>query len=506
MFWRRMVGRYNRSVPASDRHEASGSRLLIAERFVAPCARLAQVVLPLDVIARALPERLRLIVATCEGVPPQQREATFSTPAIAEGGFLRLSFSPIEAEAGTTFVIGALDTTAIDDEPDDTDVTLVRAAASEREPIVLECGGVMPVSLVAADHEPEILLRDDRAITATLTGRIASAISTAHWLDAFWCDASGIYLKGWVHAYENRVRVLQFEAAGHSVRVDQFSDRPDLLTHYPEYEHVRHAGFAVYLPAAAGHPVTMTIETDRGSTRVPFQLPDGPLPAWPVDPSDGDDVTPTLRRFATLINAEGGPIVQIGSRTPPGVDPVPPRALFATKITGLDIHPGCHVDLVGDAHVLSRFLRPGSLAAVLSMSLLEHVQAPWVIAAEINRVLRPGGLVYHHAPSAWPAHAQPNDFWRFSAEGLKSLFGSATGFEVIEASDSGRAAMIPTPQWRKGFLEMPTIPLFGMAEILARKVRDLEPGEVAWPMAGADASRAQRYPVDGLRPGPADRS
>ncbi|MGA8810058.1 MAG: methyltransferase domain-containing protein [Thermoanaerobaculia bacterium] len=488
-------------MPAPVPHLHSGSRLLIAERFVAPCALLTHVLLPLDVIARSAPARLRLVVATGDGVAPQQRVVTLSSPPIEAGALLRLAFAPLEAGAGATFVIGALDTASATRDEDDFDVAMVRAAAAGREPIVLECGGPLPpIPAPGNTDAPEILLPDEQAITATLTGRPSTTIPTAHWLDVFWCDASGIYLKGWVHAFENRIRQLQFESAGHCVRVEGFFERPDLLVHYPQYDHVRHSGFAAYLPAPAGHPVTMVVETDRGTARVPFPLPDGPLPAWPVSESDGDEVSPTLRRFAALINREEGPILQIGSRTPPGVDPVPPRTLFARKVIGLDIHPGCHVDLVGDAHVLSRFIRPRSMGAVLSMSLLEHVHAPWVVAAEINRVLRPGGVVYHHAPGAWPAHAQPNDFWRFSAEGLSSLFGSAAGFEVIEACDSGHAAMIPAPQWRKHFLEMPATPLFGMAEIVARKVRDLEPGEVAWPLSGADASRAQRYPLDGLRP------
>ena len=175
-------------------------------------------------------------------------------------------------------------------------------------------------------------------------------------------------------------------------------------------------------------------------------------------------------------------------------------------MTGLDIHPGHCVDLVGDAHCLSGFLREGSFDAVVSGSVLEHLQAPWLFAAEINRVLKPGGLVYHEAPGAWPAHAQPNDFWRMSAEGLRVLFGPESGFEVLDAQDSGMAAMIPSPQWRQHHLAMPTVPTFAMAEILARKVEDIPPGAVAWPLrAGASAERARRYPVAGLRVAPEPR-
>jgi SAM-dependent methyltransferase len=217
-----------------------------------------------------------------------------------------------------------------------------------------------------------------------------------------------------------------------------------------------------------------------------------------------------LRRFVELANAHGGRVLQIGARSAARHAPAPPRPLLRGPVVGLDIHPGCCVDLVGDAQRLSHFCRERSFEAVVSASVLEHLQAPWLVAAEINRVLEIGGLVYHQAPTAWPAHAQPNDFWRMSADGLRVLFGPECGFEVLEARDFAVAAMIPSPQWRSEHLAMPTVPTFATAEILARKVRDIQLGAVAWPLrADAGEARARRYPVSGLRlapPPPGDPS
>ncbi|HYG61079.1 MAG TPA: class I SAM-dependent methyltransferase, partial [Thermoanaerobaculia bacterium] len=304
--------------------------------------------------------------------------------------------------------------------------------------------------------------------------------------------------------YEHRVRALRVESAGRSARVEAFTDRPDLLNHYPEHEHVRHGGFAVYLACPPGHPVVLTLETDGGAASFPLRLPEGPLPPWPR--SDDFDLgeSPLLRRLAELVNARGGRdsrLLQIGARTPSGTEPIPRRHLLQGRVIGLDIHPGLKVDVVGDAHRLSTFLRAGSVDAVLSASVLEHLQAPWLLAAEINRVLKPGGLVYHQAPGAWPAHAQPNDFWRISAEGLRVLFGPENGFEILDARDSGPAAIIPGPEWREGFLDMPTVPAYATSEILARKVAEVQPGAVAWPLAtGESETRSRQYPVAGLRP------
>jgi hypothetical protein len=136
---------------------------------------------------------------------------------------------------------------------------------------------------------------------------------------------------------------------------------------------------------------------------------------------------------------------------------------------------------------------------VASSSVFEHLAAPWVAAAEINRVLRIGGTVHHDTPYAWPAHSEPNDFWRFSADGLRELFGPATGFEILSAANIGRMTMVPEPNWRSGYLNMPTVPAFGGAAIVARKVREIDDAAVVWPVdTGESARRARTYPVAGV--------
>jgi SAM-dependent methyltransferase len=280
--------------------------------------------------------------------------------------------------------------------------------------------------------------------------------------------------------------------------VDTFTGRPD----------PRQSGFAVYLACPPGHPVSLTLETDAGPASFPFPLPEGPLPRWPEESGSegGLGTSPMLQRFVDFANSQGERgafVLQVGARTPAGLAGMPPRPLLRGPVIGLDIHPGFRVDLVGDAHFLSRFVRPGSFDAVVSGSVLEHLQAPWLFAAEVNRVLKVGGLSYHIVPGAWPAHAQPNDFWRMSADGLRALFGPECGFEVLDAHDSDPAALMPGLSWRHLHLDMPTLPTYTMAEILVRKVAEIEPGAVAWPLqTDASAERSRQYPVAGLRVAP----
>jgi SAM-dependent methyltransferase len=486
--------------------------LLISERFLSPVARLSGVDLPLDVVARRPVARLRVVLLPEAGEGDgavDDRSLTLSNPDLHPEESLRLEFTPFDAPAGTAFLLGVLDLSGEAEAGESwpqiaNDLQALRAATSGRPPIVLACRG-------GSDSAVPDLLTDERGMAAfRLGGAAPSGVRVAHGLDAFWCDAHGLFLRGWVHAHEHPVRALEIECAGRSARVDTFTDRPDLLAHYPEHEHVRRAGFALYLACPPGHPVSLTLETDGGPARFPLPLPEGPLPRWPEASGFGGGlgVSPLLQHFVDLTNSHGsrgGRVLQIGARTPAGLAGMPPRPLLRGPVIGLDIHPGFRVDLVGDAHFLSHFLRRRSFDAVVSGSVLEHLQAPWLFAAEVNRVLKVGGLVYHLVPGAWPAHAQPNDFWRMSAEGLRALFGPECGFEVLDAQDNEPAAMIPAPSWRRDHLDMPTLPAFAMAEILARKVAEIPDGAVAWPLGeGASAERSRRYPVAGLRvaPGP----
>ncbi len=59
---------------------------------------------------------------------------------------------------------------------------------------------------------------------------------------------------------------------------------------------------------------------------------------------------------------------------------------------------------------------------ILSFDVFEHIDRPWLAAAEIRRLLRPGGVTVHSTLFSWRYHPCPIDYWRYTAEGLKSLF------------------------------------------------------------------------------------
>jgi uncharacterized protein YbaR (Trm112 family) len=97
----------------------------------------------------------------------------------------------------------------------------------------------------------------------------------------------------------------------------------------------------------------------------------------------------------------------------------------------IDIIPENQPDIVGDLHAIP--LRDASVDTVVSIAVLEHTRYPWVVAQEFYRVLKPGGFGVIAVPFLQPQHACPNDFVRFTENGLIEL-AKYVGFEVVETA------------------------------------------------------------------------
>ena len=70
------------------------------------------------------------------------------------------------------------------------------------------------------------------------------------------------------------------------------------------------------------------------------------------------------------------------------------------------------------------------LDAVITQGVLEHVPDLPATLAEIDRVLRPGGLVYREIPFIQGFHGSPGDYRRFTLTGIGEL---APGYGVLDA-------------------------------------------------------------------------
>ena len=69
--------------------------------------------------------------------------------------------------------------------------------------------------------------------------------------------------------------------------------------------------------------------------------------------------------------------------------------------------------------------------SVISNQVFEHVFNPDKFMLELNRVLKPGGMLLITVPFVWDEHDQPHDYARYTSFALESILNKH-GFEVIE--------------------------------------------------------------------------
>lgn len=96
------------------------------------------------------------------------------------------------------------------------------------------------------------------------------------------------------------------------------------------------------------------------------------------------------------------------------------RPLFAGKTyVGCDMRPGQGVDQVLNLHHLE--LADATVGTAICMDTLEHVEYPRQAIGELHRVLQPNGVLILSSVMNFPIHGYPNDYWRFTPEGFRSL-------------------------------------------------------------------------------------
>jgi len=93
------------------------------------------------------------------------------------------------------------------------------------------------------------------------------------------------------------------------------------------------------------------------------------------------------------------------------------RHLYPNAI-GADMLPGDGVDVVHNFEE-GPF---GEFSHVECISVMEHSKAPWLLARNIEDSLIEGGSLFLSVPFVWRFHGYPNDYFRFTVEGVKCLF------------------------------------------------------------------------------------
>lgn len=88
----------------------------------------------------------------------------------------------------------------------------------------------------------------------------------------------------------------------------------------------------------------------------------------------------------------------------------------------IDLFAQPGVDVVTDAEALP--FPDNTFQRVECDAVLEHVRRPERVMSEIQRTLRPGGVVHVVVPFCHPFHAFPADYRRFTIEGVEEIAGA----------------------------------------------------------------------------------
>jgi len=149
-------------------------------------------------------------------------------------------------------------------------------------------------------------------------------------------------------------------------------------------------------------------------------------------------VKPSLFSYDTKIdwlieqcNKPGYRVLEIGAKE------VTSRSLLKTRLSsaqyiGTDIQPGRNVDIVCDAHELSKYIDSNSIDVVYSSVTFQAFSRPWVVAEEIAKILKIGGLVCIETHFSFKCTQRPWNFFHFSDHGLGVIFNKRLGFHCVD--------------------------------------------------------------------------
>jgi SAM-dependent methyltransferase len=97
---------------------------------------------------------------------------------------------------------------------------------------------------------------------------------------------------------------------------------------------------------------------------------------------------------------------------------------YGQDIINVDFFSYKNVDFVAD--ILKLPLKEEQFDLAILTEVVEHVPDPYGLIREIHRVLKPGGELIITSPFMIGFHGSPNDFQRFTFQGLKQLLSAFT--------------------------------------------------------------------------------
>lgn len=131
-------------------------------------------------------------------------------------------------------------------------------------------------------------------------------------------------------------------------------------------------------------------------------------------------------------------VLELGAAVETGENSLDRKLFSPAEYVGFDIRPDSNVDVVGDAHQASSYFDASErFDLIYSSACFEHFAMPWVVAAEMAKLVKVGVHVFIETHFTYPPHCRPCDYYRFFDLALKALFPESCGIRCVDSGMSG---------------------------------------------------------------------
>lgn len=103
------------------------------------------------------------------------------------------------------------------------------------------------------------------------------------------------------------------------------------------------------------------------------------------------------------------------------------------NIKNMELESGDNIDYVGSVENIP--CGDSEFDLIITQEVLEHVRNPNKAMSEIYRVLKKSSIAYIQLPFIIGYHPCPNDYWRYTHQGIEEL-AKSSGFEVLKIEAS----------------------------------------------------------------------
>lgn len=138
---------------------------------------------------------------------------------------------------------------------------------------------------------------------------------------------------------------------------------------------------------------------------------------WKSYSNRHDRIGQLIKSIVEKHGIKSGKVLEIGGRTYPYKDDV----FSGYEYYSIDIKKTGDEVIVADITNCPE-LEENQFDFIFSVDVFEHINAPWLAAKEITRLLKPGGVTFHSTIFSWRYHPCPSDYWRFTPDALKFIF------------------------------------------------------------------------------------